>query len=78
MFCLISALVLGSSFLVIYCMYRKLNINLTGTLLENMFTFTIIGAIEFWFFMNIASKYIPITQSEVINSLFERLKYITQ
>ena len=41
---------------------------------ENIVIFVFIGAIEAYFFMNIASKYIPVTHDFVATTVLERIK----
>lgn len=61
--------------LVTYFMFRGVDLNLKFILLENFVIFAFVGMIEIYFFLNIASKYIPILPDDVAKSVFSRLKY---
>lgn len=45
-----------------------------GVIGENLVTFFFVGIIEIWFFMNVASKYIPSPPSLLFTSLFTSVK----
>ena len=51
------------------------NINISYIITENIVIFLFIGIIEFLFFKNVASKYIPIFPVDVSTTLLERIKY---
>lgn len=54
---------------------ETLNISdVLGIFTENIFTFIFVGIIEIWFFINVASKYIPAPPSIIFVSLFDSLK----
>ena len=40
----------------------------------NVIIFSITGIIEYLFFMNVASKYIPVTPDIISNTMLERVK----
>ena len=64
--------------LLIYFYYNYLlgkDIDISYILKENIIIFIFIGAIEFLFFKNIASKYIPIFPVDISTTLLERIKY---
>jgi len=61
--------------LVTYFMFRGVDLNLKFILLENFVIFAFVGMIEIYFFLNIASKYIPILPDEAVKLVFSRLKY---
>jgi hypothetical protein len=63
---------------LIYFYYNYLlgkDIDISYILKENIIIFIFIGAIEFLFFKNIASKYIPIFPVDISTTLLERIKY---
>ena len=45
-----------------------------GIFMENIITFIFVGAVEFWFFQNVASKFIPVEPSIITKTLFSSLK----
>jgi hypothetical protein len=49
-------------------------INITKIVLENLITFSFIGAVEFWFFMTYASKYLPAPPSTLISTSIDTVK----
>jgi hypothetical protein len=55
--------------------YMGYDIHVKHILLMNFIIFSITGAIEFWFFQNVASKYIPVGPDFVSNTILERVKY---
>ena len=50
------------------------NINITHIIVENIIVFICVGIVEFWFFTNIAIKYIPTSPSLMVNTLINSLK----
>lgn len=60
---------------IVFKFYFKLNINSLEIFLENLIIFALVGAIEFLFFKNIASQYIPITPDTAVSSIIQRVKY---
>jgi hypothetical protein len=54
--------------------YKKENINIKSILVENFFTFLLIGAIEYIFFIMVASKYIPAYPTVIGGVVLERIK----
>lgn len=59
--------------IVVMHYYLKKNIGLLTILLENLVIFMLIGFIEFMFFKFIASKYVPLNKSDVMNTLIQRI-----
>lgn len=55
--------------------YMKYDVHIGHILLLNIVIFSITGAIEYLFFMKVASKYIPVTPDVISNTILERLKY---
>ena len=49
-------------------------VNITHIILENIVVFIFVGIVEFWFFTNIAIKYIPTSPSLMVNTLIDSLK----
>ena len=72
--CLLLMISLGLVILICYFMFRKININLKFILMENFVIFTFVGLIEIYFFLNVASKYVPIMPDSAMTTIFERLK----
>jgi hypothetical protein len=60
--------------LVAYFVFRGVNLRLKFILMENLVIFAFVGMIEIYFFMNIASKYIPVLPDDAIKSAFSRIK----
>ena len=48
--------------------------DIKDTFIENIVTFIFVGVIEFWFFTNVASKFIPAPPSILFTSLLNSLK----
>ena len=72
---IVSLFLLLSSMYFYYRYVLKLDINLGRIFGENIVIFSIIGIIEFIFFSQIASKYIPVTPDFVSKSVLDRIKY---
>ena len=51
----------------------KDKVNILGILKENVITFFFVGIVEFWFFTNIAIKFIPTTPSLMVNTLYSSI-----
>lgn len=60
--------------LLIYFKYNNINIHLTSILRDNLILFLFIGIIEFLFFKNIASHYIPVEPDFVAITILDRIK----
>ena len=56
--------------------YMNYDVHIGHIILLNIVIFSITGIIEYLFFMNVASKYIPVTPDVISNTILERLKYI--
>jgi len=41
----------------------------------NIIIFSITGLIEYFFFMNVASKYVPVMPNEITDTMLERIKH---
>lgn len=50
------------------------SVHMGHIIVENIIVFICIGIIEFWFFSNVAIKYIPTSPSLMINTMFTALK----
>ncbi len=70
-----SLLLLCILFYVYYKYILNEEVHLSYLIKENIVVFIFIGAIEFLFFKNIASKYIPIFPVEISATLLDRIKY---
>lgn len=55
--------------------YMNYDVHIGHILLLNIVIFSITGVIEYLFFMNVASKYVPVTPDVISNTILERLKY---
>lgn len=71
---IISLLVFLIGMYLYYRFVLKLDVHLGYILIENIIIFAFIGAIEAYFFLNIASKYIPVTPDFVATTVLERIK----
>jgi hypothetical protein len=60
--------------LVAYFVFRGVNLRLKFILMENLVIFAFVGMIEIYFFMNIASKYIPVLPDDAVKAAFSRIK----
>jgi len=49
--------------------FCKRKISLTQIIIFNIILYTLVGIVEYAFFINIASKYIPVTNGEIIQNL---------
>ena len=56
-------------------LYKKYDISLGKILLDNFLVFIFIGIIEGLFFMNVALKYSPVTESDMITNIINRTEY---
>jgi len=61
--------------LISYFMIRDVKLGLKFIMVENFVIFTFVGMIEIYFFLNIASKYIPISPDTATIAITDRLKY---
>ena len=50
------------------------HVSITHIIIENVIVFIIVGIVEFWFFTNIAIKYIPTSPSLMVNTLIDSIK----
>ena len=62
--------------LISYLSIRKFTLNLKFMAFENIVIFLFVGMIEIYFFLNIASKYVPVLPDEAITSVIGRLEYL--
>ena len=74
--CTIFMLVLAIVVFIGYFTFRKIDINLKFILMENLIIFSFVGMIEIYFFLNIASKYVPVLPDTAMNTIFARLKFL--
>jgi hypothetical protein len=58
-----------------YFIMRGVDLRLKFILMENLVIFAFVGMIEIYFFMNIASKYIPVLPDDAVRAVFNRVKY---
>lgn len=61
--------------IVYFVHFKKMDIGLNKILLNNFVIILIVGIFEALFFINIASKYTPVTKSDMINKFIDRTKY---
>ena len=54
--------------------FLNYDIHIGHIILMNVIIFSITGIIEYLFFMNVASKYIPVTPDIISNTMLERVK----
>jgi hypothetical protein len=74
--CIITGLVILWILLILYMKYyQKQNIQISNIVLKNFVLFIFIGLAEYYFFTQIASKYIPVTPDYVSMSILERIKH---
>lgn len=77
---IISLIIIGTFTLILISMYLyyrfalKLNVHLWHIFAENAIIFLFIGLVEYIFFMQIVSNYIPVTSSYVADSILDRFK----
>ena len=50
------------------------NIHFADTLGENLFIFSLVGAVELWFFLSIGKNFIPVSASFMTKSIINNLK----
>lgn len=55
--------------------YMKYDIHIKHILIMNLIIFSITGGIEYLFFKNVASKYVPVTPDFTTNTVLDRIKY---
>lgn len=61
---------------VLYFVFvRKYKIHMGGIIVENLVIFAFVGAVEYFFFTHIATKYVPVTPDFVSTTLLDRIKY---
>lgn len=77
---IVGLVIIGTIAILLVCMYLyyrfalQIDVDLWHIFSENAIIFLFIGAIEYIFFMEIASNYVPVTSSYVTNSILARLK----
>jgi len=69
--CIFVAAILLAIILTILIFSKDGHLNIFGILRENIITFIFVGIVEYWFFTNIAIKFIPTTPSLMINTLYQ-------
>jgi hypothetical protein len=60
--------------IVAYCVGRNFRLGLAGMLVENVVIFLFVGMIEIYFFLNIASKYIPVRPDDAVIAVVDQIK----
>jgi hypothetical protein len=70
----ITLVIISIVFIIIYKMSCSSCIDLSTILIENFFIFTIVGAAEYWFFINYAFNYHPVPPSLLINTSIQNIK----
>lgn len=55
--------------------YMGYDIHIGRILLMNTIIFSVTGLIEYFFFTNVASKYVPVMPNEISDTMLERIKY---
>lgn len=73
--CTLLLLLVSIVLLVGYFTFRGADLRLKFIFMENLVIFAFVGMIEIYFFMNIASKYIPVLPDDAIKGVFSRIKY---
>lgn len=71
----ISLFIIIICFILYFSLVKKYDIHIGKILIENGIMFALIGGIEVYFFLKIASKYIPVTPDYVGKTILERIKY---
>lgn len=61
--------------IIYFKFYKKYDIGLKIILYENLAIFTCIGIIELMFFLNVALKYSPVTESDMVTQVVDRVEY---
>lgn len=73
--CVLIAMAVCIGILTAYCLLRGIEIRLKFLMLENVVIFAFVGMIEIYFFLNIASKYVPVLPDEAMIAVKARLQY---
>jgi hypothetical protein len=60
---------------VYFSKVKGITINWKKLLIENLIVFGFVGIIEFLFFTEVASKYIPVTPDIMTKTILDRIKY---
>jgi len=71
---IISLIIVIFILLVYFILYRKDIIQFKEILMENLFIFVFVGIIEYWFFANIVSKYVPVMPTLLSKTFFGNIK----
>ena len=74
--CTLLMFALAIVLLVVYFVYRKVDLRLKFIVMENVAIFAFVGMIEIYFFANIASKYVPVLPDDAIRDVFGRLQVL--
>lgn len=61
--------------LVVFFLLQNVDLRLKFIMVENFVIFALVGMVEIYFFMNIASKYVPVLPDVAINTVVSRLKH---
>lgn len=62
--------------LVSYFLIRQVNLQLRFIIIENIVIFLFVGLVEVYFFVNIASKYVPVLPDDALIAVIDRLKIL--
>jgi hypothetical protein len=73
--CTLLMFLFGIVLIVGYLIFRGVDLQLKFIFMENFVIFAFVGMIEIYFFMNIASKYIPVLPDDAVKAVFSRLNY---
>ena len=69
-----SILVILICIIIYYKYYKKIRIGISDIIIENLIIFSFAGLIEFFFFTEIASNYIPVDADFAINVVLNRIE----
>jgi hypothetical protein len=72
---IITGFILFTIIVIFLKYYMKYDVHIGHILLINIIIFSLTGVIEYLFFMNVASKYIPVTPDVISDTILERIKY---
>lgn len=76
--CFLICFAVGLFLLIVYMVFKKLQLRLGFLALENLVIFFFVGMIEIYFFQEIASKYVPILPNDAMIAIVNRLKTLLQ
>lgn len=71
---IVAALFISIIFTYVYYRdYREYKIDIKHILIDNIIVFMFVGAIEYWFFLNVASKFVPVTPDIMGRAALDKL-----